>query len=230
VRARRAFTLIELLVVVGVLVALAAIALPYGGQVLERQAFEGSADGAVAQAMSARAWAQREGRVVELVIADDGTRIEARAVDLLREAEDGADGIASVDGMEQALRGSRKAQRLKREMEKRVAEVGARAGVEVDAGGGDGGAGFDAGFDTEIAEPWASVALERGVIASLERPAAVDEREEFASDPGEERIALFLPDGSAAAVRELWISAGARVSRISIDPLLGEVRRSEPRR
>jgi prepilin-type N-terminal cleavage/methylation domain-containing protein len=227
VRARRAFTLIELLVVVGVLVALAAIALPYGGQVLERQAFEGSADGAVAQAMSARAWAQREGRVVELVIADDGTRIEARAVDLLREAEDGADGIASVDGMEQALRGSRKAQRLKREMEKRVAEVGARAGVEVDAGGG---AGFDAGFDTEIAEPWASVALERGVIASLERPAAVDEREEFASDPGEERIALFLPDGSAAAVRELWISAGARVSRISIDPLLGEVRRSEPRR
>jgi hypothetical protein len=31
-------------------------------------------------------------------------------------------------------------------------------------------------------------------------------------------------------VRELWISAGARVSRISIDPLLGEVRRSEPRR
>ena len=229
-RARRAFTLIELLVVVGVLVALAAIALPYGGQVLERQAFEGSADGAVAQAMSARAWAQREGRVVELVIADDGTRIEARAVDLLREAEDGADGIASVDGMEQALRGSRKAQRLKREMEKRVAEVGARAGVEVDAGGGAGDAGFDAGFDTEIAEPWASVALERGVIASLERPAAVDEREEFASDPGEERIALFLPDGSAAAVRELWISAGARVSRISIDPLLGEVRRSEPRR
>ncbi len=225
-RARRAFTLIELLVVVGVLVALAAIALPYGGQVLERQAFEGSADGAVAQAMSARAWAQREGRVVELVIADDGTRIEARAVDLLREAEDGADGIASVDGMEKSLRGSRKAQRLKREMEKRVAEVGARAGVEVDAGG----AGFDAGFDTEIAEPWASVALERGVIASLERPAAVDEREEFASDPGEERIALFLPDGSAAAVRELWISAGARVSRISIDPLLGEVRRSEPRR
>ena len=68
------------------------------------------------------------------------------------------------------------------------------------------------------------------MIASLERPAAVDEREEFASDPGEERIALFLPDGSAAAVRELWISAGARVSRISIDPLLGEVRRSEPRR
>lgn len=225
-RARRAFTLIELLVVVGVLVALAAIALPYGGQVLERQAFEGSADGAVAQAMSARAWAQREGRVVELVIANDGTRIEARAVDLLREAEDGADGIASVDGMEQALRGSRKAQRLKREMEKRVAEVGARAGVEVDAGGG----ARDAGFDAEIAEPWASVALERGVIASLERPAAVDERDEFASDPGEERIALFLPDGSAAAVRELWISAGARASRISIDPLLGEVRRSEPRR
>ncbi len=226
-RARRAFTLIELLVVVGVLVALAAIALPYGGQVLERQAFEGSADGAVAQAMSARAWAQREGRVVELVVADDGTRIEARAVDLLREAEDGAEGIASADGMEAALRGSRKAQRLKREMERRVAEVGARAGVEVDAGGGPGGG--DGGFDARIDEPWASVALERGVVASLERPADVDERDEFAGDPGEERIALFLPDGSAAAVRDLWISAGARVSRVTIDPLLGEVRRSEPR-
>lgn len=226
-RARRAFTLIELLVVVGVLVALAAIALPYGGQVLERQAFEGSVDGVVAQAMGARAWAQREGRVVELVVTDDGARIEARAVDLLREAEDGAEGIASADGMESALRGSRKAQRLKREMERRVAEVGARAGVEVDAGGGI--AGGDGGFDARIDELWANVALERGVVASLERPADVDGRDEFASDPGDERIALFLPDGSAAAVRDLWISAGARASRVTIDPLLGEVRRSETR-
>lgn len=226
-RARRAFTLIELLVVVGVLVALAAIALPYGGQVLERQAFEGSVDGAVAQAMSARAWAQREGKVVELVVVDDGARIEARAVDLLREAEDGAEGIASADGMESALRGSRKAQRLKREMERRIAEVGARAGVEVDAGGGAGTG--EGSFDARIAEPWASVALERGVVASLERPAEVDGRDEFAADPGEERVALFLPDGSAAAVRDLWISAGARASRVTIDPLLGEVRRTEPR-
>ena len=54
VRARRAFTLIELLLVVGVLVALSAIALPYGSQVLDQQAFERTVDDTVSQAMSAR--------------------------------------------------------------------------------------------------------------------------------------------------------------------------------
>ncbi len=213
VRARRAFTLIELLLVVGVLVALSAIALPYGSQVLDQQAFERTVDDTVSQAMSARAWAQREGAVVELVVAEDGARLEVRAVDLLRQAEDGAEGADSVDGMEGALRGTKKAQRLKAQMERRVADVAARTGVD------------DGGFDARIPEAWASRTMEGSARAGVEPPAKEDVRSEFAASAGDERIALFLPDGSAAAVRELWITDGARAARIAIDPLLGEVRR-----
>jgi prepilin-type N-terminal cleavage/methylation domain-containing protein len=126
-RARRAFTLLELLIVIGVLVALSAIVLPYGTQLLDSQSFERTVDDTMSQAMSARAWAQREGAVVELVVTNDGTRIEVRAVDLLRQAEDGTEGAAGADGMESALRGTRKAQRLKAEMERRVADVANRA-------------------------------------------------------------------------------------------------------
>ena len=223
VRARRAFTLLELLLVVGVLVAIAAIALPYGTDALDRHAFERAVDDTLSQALAARAWAQREGAVVELVVTEDGARVEVRNVDLLREAEDGDQGAASVDGMDAALRGSRKAQRLKAQMERRVADVAARTGVHAEQGG----AIDDGGFDARIPEAWASRALDGGIRAGAQPPQQADERAEFSASAGDERIALFLPDGSAAAVRPLWIGMGARSARIDIDPLLGEVRRAD---
>lgn len=231
VRARRAFTLIELLIVVGVLVAMAAIVLPWGTQVLERQAFERAVEDAMTQAMSARAWAQREGAVAELVAVEGGARLEVRAVDLLRDAEEAADGpggAASADGMESALRGSRRAQRLKAQVERRIADVAARTGIRAESGGG----GSDVAFDARIAEPWAELALDGGIVAGTEPPPDEDLRSEFSAAAGDERIALFLPDGSAAAVRELWITGGTRAARMVIDPLLGEVRRVDgaPRR
>jgi hypothetical protein len=127
--------------------------------------------------------------------------------------------------MESALRGTRKAQRLKAEMERRVADVATRSGGNASASMGDGALGGDGGFDQIIQESWASRSLDIGMHAGTEAPLNADERSEFSTAVGDERIALFLPDGSAAAVRELWISAGARAVRISIDPLLGEVRR-----
>jgi hypothetical protein len=160
-----------------------------------------------------------------LVVTNDGTRIEVRAVDLLRQAEDGTEGAAGADGMESALRGTRKAQRLKAEMERRVADVANRAGASAGASMGESGAGGDGGFEQTIEESWASRALEFGMHAGTEAPSSEAERSEFSTAAGDERIALFLPDGSAAAVRELWIQAGARSTRISIDPLFGEVRR-----
>lgn len=225
VRARRAFTLVELLVVLGVLVAMAAIVLPWGSQVLDRQSFERAVEDATSQAMSARAWAQREGAVVELVVLDSGTRLEARAVDLLQDAEDAGDGGApSADGMEAALRGTKAAQRLKARMERRIADVAARTGVRAEDLAGP----EERGFDPRIEEAWAGLALEEGIVAGTEPPEAEGIRAEFsAAGEVEERIALFLPDGSAAAVRELWISRGGRTARISIDPLLGEVRRTD---
>lgn len=227
VRAGRAFTLVELLVVVGVLVAMAAIVLPWGSQVLERQAFERAVEDAMSQAVSARAWAQREGAVAELVALEGGARLEVRAVDLLRDAEeagDGPDGAASADGMAAALGGSKAARRLKARMERRVADVAARTGIRAEAAVGP----EDGAFDPRIEEPWAGLALEDGIVAGTEPPVEEGIRAEFSpADADDERVALFLPDGSAAAVRDLWISRGARVARLTVDPLLGEVRRSD---
>jgi hypothetical protein len=110
-------------------------------------------------------------------------------------------------------------------MERRVADVANRAGASADASMGESGAGGDGGFEQTIEESWASRALEFGMHAGTEAPSSEAERSEFSTAAGDERIALFLPDGSAAAVRELWIQAGARSTRISIDPLFGEVRR-----
>jgi hypothetical protein len=90
---------------------------------------------------------------------------------------------------------------------------------------GEGGAGGEGGFEQTIEESWASRTLEFGMHAGTEAPSSEEERSEFSAAADDERIALFLPDGSAAAVRELWIQAGARSTRISIDPLFGEVRR-----
>ena len=227
VRARRAFTLVELLIVVGVLVAMAAVVLPWGSQVLERQAFERAVEDAMSQAVSARAWAQREGAVAELVALEGGSRLEVRAVDLLRDAEDSADaagGAASADGMEAALRGSKAAQRLKARMERRVADVAARTGIRAEEATGP----EDGSFDPRIDEAWAGLALEDGIVAGTEPPGDAGMRAEFSPAGADgERVALFLPDGSAAAVRGLWIWRGTRIARLTVDPLLGEVRRSD---
>jgi hypothetical protein len=125
--------------------------------------------------------------------------------------------------MESALRGTRKAQRLKAEMERRVADVANRAGANAGASMGESGAGGDGGFEQTIQESWASRTLEFGMHAGTEAPLSEEERSEFSAAADDERIALFLPDGSAAAVRESWIQAGARSTRIYIDPLFGEV-------
>jgi prepilin-type N-terminal cleavage/methylation domain-containing protein len=217
VRGRRAFTLIELLIVVGVLVALAAIALPYTTSMVERHAFESAVDAVVQQAASARAYAQREGVVVELVATEDGARVEARTVDLLA-GEAGAaarTGVTGADGMDAALRGSKAAQKLRKEMERRVEAVAARVGAEAPGADADGA----------IHEAWATVRLAPDARAGTDAPARDDERPEFAPAQGDVRLALFLPDGSAAAVRDVWVTAGPRAGRIAIDPLLGEIRR-----
>jgi hypothetical protein len=110
-----------------------------------------------------------------------------------------------------------------------VADVAARVGAQVDDG-----------QEGEIAESWARVELGPDARAALEAPAsdadhaeragaaALAARPEFAAAAGNERVAIFLPDGSAAAARDLWVSAGGRAARLRIDPLLGEVVRSEP--
>lgn len=219
----RGFTLLELLLVVGIAVALGALAMPVYLPLLARQEFAGTVDAVVAQCESARAAAQRRGMAIELVVAEGGTCIQARPVDLLADAEDDVQGqgIYHVDGMEGALAGSGKARALRAEMERRVRDIapGVRRGSGADL--------------EELTESWAILQLERGVVASLEEPvdgptphdgdagAYAGEYADVFPDGG--RIALFLPDGTAIASGGCWLTSETRVARLDVDPLLGRV-------
>ncbi len=219
-RARRAFTLLELLVVIGILVALAAIVLPYGTGMIERHAFQSAVDSVEAQMVSARAYAQREGVVVELSVEEDGARVVARTVDLLAMAQEAGDGVlSSADGMDAALRGTRAARALRSKVQERVAAVAAKVGAGVGEGGEEPGA---------IHEGWAALPLEAPIRATIGNAPNAQERPEFELADETGRIALFLPDGSAVAARQLTLYSEHAAIRFTIDPLLGEIHRGTP--
>lgn len=207
---RSAFTLIEVLITVGVLVAIASLAMPLYTPLLGRQEFDTTIDAARAQCEHARAAAQERGMAIELVVVDGGTRLEARPVDMLADAEDEIDtsSRAGGDGMAEALEGSAAARALGAKMRHKIEQIspGARRGNESDL--------------PELNEAWASLDLLDGMTASVEAPAESDERAEF-NGGTEGRVALFLPDGSATATRGCWLSTGARIVRLDVNPLLG---------
>jgi prepilin-type N-terminal cleavage/methylation domain-containing protein len=209
-RTRSAFTLIEVLVTIGVLVAIASLAMPLYTPLLARQEFDTAIDAARAQCEHARAAAQERGLAIELVVVDGGTRLEARPVDMLADADDEVDTAprAGGDGMAQALEGSAAARALGAKMQRKIREIspGARRGNESDL--------------PELNEPWASLDLLDGMTASVEAPADTEERAEF-NGGTEGRVALFLPDGSATATRGCWLSTGGRIVRLDVNPLLG---------
>jgi hypothetical protein len=214
--AARAFTLLELLMVLGVAIALASLVMPLYTPMLERQEFDSTVDAAVAQCEQARAAAQERGMAIELVVTDAGTRLEARPVDLLADAEDDVDtnGHFHVDGMEKALQGSAAARALGAKMERKLREIspGVRRGNESDL--------------PELNEPWTSLDLGMGVSASVEAPEQSDQRAEFTGGT-DGRVALFLPDGSAIAARGCWLTWGTRSVRVDVNPLLGHAARRD---
>lgn len=219
--ARRAFTLLELLFVIGVLLVIAAIAYPLYAPMLDRQEFDTAVESAVAQCQQARASAQSRGVAVEVVVLDGGTRLEARTVDLLSDADDGParDGIFNADGMDAGLRGSAGGQRKAAEMKQAIARAG-------NAAMGAGGAGFEGSQSAALDAVIGQLTLSQNITASVQRPQHSAERAEF-NDAIEGRVALFLPDGSATAVRGFWLMTGMRAARVDIDPLLGHATRRE---
>ncbi|MBM4112006.1 MAG: hypothetical protein FJ253_01330 [Phycisphaerae bacterium] len=74
---RRAVTLIEVLVVLGLLAAMLALALPITLRSIERNTYRAAVAAVVASIDEARSHAQREGVMVEVIVARDGSRLRA---------------------------------------------------------------------------------------------------------------------------------------------------------
>ncbi len=73
---RRGFTILELLVSIGILLLLAAIALPYAWSALGRHELDAGEDHLTMQLVMARAAAREEGQAVEIVALRDGVGAE----------------------------------------------------------------------------------------------------------------------------------------------------------
>jgi type II secretory pathway pseudopilin PulG len=186
-RSRRAsgFSMLELLVGIGIVLAVAAVAVPWTMGWLGSRELDHAEDGLTMQMMMARAAAREEGRPVEVVAEFDGTqsRINARWM------------VGS--GSESPRRSGR------------------RGGQSNDSGfGTDLGTDREFGREDDIKASWASMELPKGVriALGLESAAAGIEGADDAafarssgSTPGSsaasetaqgQTLAIFLPDGS----------------------------------
>ena len=250
-----------------VTLAIAALSFPLYAPLLQRQGFDTTVEEVIAQCTRARAEAQARGVAVEVAVTAGGTRLETRVVDLMADAQDdpAAEERTSADGMDGALRGSAIARAEKAKwdaaMARRAASSTARHPREDDG----------AALQLSLGE----LALEEGMVASIEAPAALELESSsgaaagdgevasmgavsgrsaegadgadsadtassasaasgaHAADAGmaDGRIALFLPDGSATAVRGVWVvqDGGARMARVEVDALLGRAVRRDLR-
>lgn len=263
-RARQAFTLLELMLVLAVTLAIAALSFPLYAPLLQRQGFDTSVEEVIAQCTRARAEAQARGVAVEVAVTAGGTRLETRVVDLMADAQDdpATEERTRADGMDAALRGSAIARAEKSKwdaaMARRAASGTARNPREDDG--------------AVLQRPLGELALEDGVVASIEAPAVLETESGVGDAAGEGevasmgavrgrsadsteaadaavagsaagsaggadagmadgRIALFLPDGSATAVRGVWVvqDGGARMARVEVDALLGRAVRRDVR-
>ena len=224
-RRARAVTLIELLIVLGLLVAIAALALPTTLETLARRQFESDVDSLLGQLRLARNHARTTASAVEVMVAPDGEgtiRVTVAGIDvrdLARDAlaaeEEGArHGVGSSDrgdkvtsaagaGSRQAIVTSWADARYQLSIDDRVDEDRQPA-----AGGATGRPNA-----AETRKPGAN---------DLEAPAvpAGDARDDASSGP--RRIALFVADGGAPIAARLVVhDAGGRSVTIVINPWTG---------
>lgn len=244
---RRGFTLIELLLVVGLLVAIAAIALPSALDTLDRRRFEGEVDELLAQLRSAQAMARVDGTILEVRLrpVDDGAQtssalrepstagavVEVRRVDLASAPGRGGDFPSGRDDRAAASRSR---------ADQPFAEVGmvglfddamndAPPGTLVD--GSWGLCRFEC--TVEIALPSSSfegegldgadpVTGEDDVAARAQPSIAMATASTEETPPHGWRVALFLPDGSAPMSLPLRLrDRDGRQAVIVINPFTG---------
>ena len=200
-RARRALTLIELLIVLGVLLAMAALALPAMHEALERRRFEGAVDDVVGSLRLARSHARIEAATVEvlLVEADTGGQwLVARRVDLTElSAVEGDDGDAIEPIAESWAR-----RRIDAELA--IDATAAGASDDADQAGSIDRAG--AGDD------------EPRTRDALSEPEPADD----GARGRPRRVALFAADGSAPVASTIDLrGADGRVATVRVNPWTG---------
>lgn len=238
----RALTLLELLIALTLIVALGAIAFPMLVDQLPGRRYDEAAEMLVQQCGLARAHAQREGIIVELVCEPETGRVTARrsalndAIGVGDDRDDGSSLLGMAGGEDDAAFMGE-------------GEDGAMASA---APGGD-WLEDDEAEQRIIAAGWAVYRLPNRLRLTLSAPAEEPsgdmgsaealarleaevradledaEARAMADLQGGEapfRIAVFLPDGSALVARPAWLidDRGGRAGVITIDGWTGQAR------
>ena len=204
---RRGLTLLELLLTIGLLLAMAALALPTVLKGFGERAFESSSEVARHQLLLGRAHAQAAGQPVEVTYYSPPSRIEAR---LFR---------AGLRGFDQR--------------QYRRAARSADDGLNDELLFGD----EKSDPEALIPEGWASRHLANGVWITDRPPSRASgfDEGELAAVEGDRqprdglseprrriRLAVFLPDGSALLGEPAWIGdADGRLGKIQVNPWTG---------
>ena len=235
---RRAFSLLELLIAVGVLLGLSALILPAVTSGLSTRGFESALDSLSGQMLLARAHAQRTGRAVVLEFDPGGLGggssggsgrgsgrgpgrgpgVTARFFDPERDLK--SDGPTASSDQESTLADTEIADRPWR--------------IDVDAD------------QNQIHDSWAEVAIDPRIVVSREPPisdesaadrweagptALQDAESRRAGSSRAIRLAVFMPDGTAAMRTDIWLEddeqriASVRVSAWTGQPHLERVTR-----
>ncbi|MCZ6493597.1 MAG: hypothetical protein O6933_05900 [Planctomycetota bacterium] len=204
---RRGLTLLELLLAIGLLLAMAALALPTVLKGFGERAFESSAEVARNQLLLGRAHAQAAGQPVEVTYYSPPSRIEAR---LFR---------AGLRGIEQGQ------PQAARSADDGLSDPPSFSDEE------------ESDPEPLIPEGWASRLLANGVWITDRPPgrgprfdegglAAVEgdrQPRDGLSEPRRRiRLAVFLPDGSALLGEPAWIGdADGRLGKLQVNPWTG---------
>lgn len=227
---RRGVTLIELLLALGLLLAIGAFALPITLETLERRAFESAGDELVGQLLLARAHARESGLPVEVLCRreDLGSRFELDSAASSGSAFDSTGDAQSGGGRSSILI--------------RTVDLSLDASESEESGEG-GNAGTD---DSDALTPLSLSWAERSYSVSIERVAAATRGGAGGDDPTSDlggdatgdqadslepppsrgrsyqRVALFVPDGSAPLAERLRLrDAAGREAFVTINPWTG---------
>lgn len=230
---RRAVTLLEVLIVIALLLAIGAIVTPLMQGQLREQSFRSTMENIEQRLLLARSEAQRRGQMIEVIYDGDPPRIIVRAFAADGDRDGGGGREFGGSGRARGAPGGGNRTN------------GNRGGGNRASGNGLGDDGPESGGADDDPErealdtSWSVRRLASGLRLQRERPENNQNQAlgfgSAAPDPGRVpgrvpgaapaerfRLALYLPDGSAAFTRTAWLVDGDdRVTRIRVSDLTG---------
>lgn len=225
---RRGVTLIELLLALGLLLAIGAFALPITLETLERRAFESAGDELVGQLLLARAHARETGLPVEVLCRREGADVSGDSAASTR-LDSQFD--SQLDSASNAPSGGGRSTILIRTVDLSLEASESPESDEL----------------TPIALSWAERSYALSIARLSTESGATQPFEEQSNGEGDavggagfdrqlasqrfERVALFVPDGSAPLAERLRLrDAAGREAFVTINPWTGLAALETPRR